>query len=256
MADQKESSVLFSLKELMSLEEDRIKQEDDNRKRKQAAELQARTDAERRAREAEEAQIAAESERRRQETQRQREEQARVEAIRQAEVERVRTNAESEARLRETQQKQEHERKLVALAQDKKKKHLTYISVGIGTLLIAGAVGAAVVYRASVTRQQELQAEQERTKKALAEKEATIKKLQNDFKAATDAIAAAEEKARKATNDEERRAAEAEREGAVAAQRRARTSMAAVGGSGAKPTSATPTPACTCQKGDPMCSCL
>ena len=31
MAEQKESSVLFSLKELMSLEEDRIRQEEDER---------------------------------------------------------------------------------------------------------------------------------------------------------------------------------------------------------------------------------
>ena len=53
MAEQKESSVLFSLKELMSLEEDRIKQEEDDRKRKEQAEQQARLDAERRAREEE-----------------------------------------------------------------------------------------------------------------------------------------------------------------------------------------------------------
>ena len=67
MAEQKESSVLFSLKELMSLEEDRIKQEDDDKKRKEQAEVQARLDAERRAREAEEARLASDQERRRQE---------------------------------------------------------------------------------------------------------------------------------------------------------------------------------------------
>jgi molecular chaperone GrpE len=42
MAEQKESSVLFSLKELMSLEEDRIRQEEAERQRAQQAELQAR----------------------------------------------------------------------------------------------------------------------------------------------------------------------------------------------------------------------
>ena len=60
MAEQKESSVLFSLKELMNLEEDRIRQEESARKAKQEAELQARLDAERRQREEEEARLAIE----------------------------------------------------------------------------------------------------------------------------------------------------------------------------------------------------
>lgn len=60
MAEQKESSVLFSLKELMSLEEDRIRQEDNDKKRKEEAEMQARLDAERRARDAESAAAVSE----------------------------------------------------------------------------------------------------------------------------------------------------------------------------------------------------
>src|SRR5262245_59088479 len=97
MAEQKESSVLFSLKELMTLEEDRIKQEDDDRKKKEQAEVQARLDGERRAREAEEERVRQENERKRQEDQRTREEQARVEAIRQGEVEKARKDAENQA---------------------------------------------------------------------------------------------------------------------------------------------------------------
>ena len=42
MAEQKESSVLFSLKELMNLEEDRIRQEDDEKRKRAEAEVQAR----------------------------------------------------------------------------------------------------------------------------------------------------------------------------------------------------------------------
>ena len=45
MAEQKESSVLFSLKELMNLEENRIKEEEQEKDRR------ARADAERKARE-------------------------------------------------------------------------------------------------------------------------------------------------------------------------------------------------------------
>ena len=50
MAEQKESSVLFSLKELMNLEEERIKQEEQERERQAAAVLAAQQDAEKRAR--------------------------------------------------------------------------------------------------------------------------------------------------------------------------------------------------------------
>jgi len=62
MAEQKESSVLFSLKELMNLEEDRIRQEDDEKKKRAEAEVQARTEAEKRAREQEQARLHAEEE--------------------------------------------------------------------------------------------------------------------------------------------------------------------------------------------------
>ena len=37
MAEQKESSVLFSLKELMNLEEDRIRQEEDTKRKAEEA---------------------------------------------------------------------------------------------------------------------------------------------------------------------------------------------------------------------------
>ena len=62
MSEQKESSVLFSLKELMNLEEDRIRSEEADRAAQAAAAEQARLEAERTAREAEEARIRAEEE--------------------------------------------------------------------------------------------------------------------------------------------------------------------------------------------------
>ena len=82
MAEQKESSVLFSLKELMNLEENRIKEEEAEKaaRARAEAERKAREDAERRA--AEERRLREEEEARRGEEQRKREELARVEAIR------------------------------------------------------------------------------------------------------------------------------------------------------------------------------
>ena len=77
MADQKESSVLFSLKELMNLEEDRIREEEAQKAARARAELEAREARERAAREAEERRLREEEERRRSEELRKREEQTR-----------------------------------------------------------------------------------------------------------------------------------------------------------------------------------
>src|SRR5277367_2853584 len=99
MSEQKESSVLFSLKELMNLEEDRIKQEEQEKRRQDEAATHARMEAERRVREEEESRIRAEEERRHADEQRTREDAARLEAIHTAEIERTRLEAENSARL-------------------------------------------------------------------------------------------------------------------------------------------------------------
>src|SRR5690606_11167598 len=99
MAEQKESSVLFSLKELMNLEQERIAKETaqqqrqarEARERREAEELALREAAERKAREAEEA--------RRAEEQRRREDTARLEAIKHAEIERAKAETEHRAQM-------------------------------------------------------------------------------------------------------------------------------------------------------------
>lgn len=146
MAEQKESSVLFSLKELMSLEEDRIKQEEDARKRAEDAAMQARQAEERRKQEEENARLREAEERRRQEEQRSREEQARVDAIKQAEVERARLEAENRARMETLARQQAHEKEIAALSQDKSKKNLRLIvGLTIGALfIVAGGAGAFI----------------------------------------------------------------------------------------------------------------
>src|SRR5881394_4441040 len=74
MPEQKESSVLFSLKELMNLEEDRIKQEEADKDRRARQEADAKAAAERAARDAEERRIREEEEARRVEDLRRKEE--------------------------------------------------------------------------------------------------------------------------------------------------------------------------------------
>jgi len=255
MAEQKESSVLFSLKELMSLEEDRIKQEDDDKKRKEAAELHARQETERKALEAEQARMQGDNERRRQDEQRTREEQARVEAIRQGEVEKARHDAENQARLRAMGQQQEHERQLAALSQDKKKKQLTYIALGIGALLIFGGAGGGFAFYKSGQEQARITA----VKNAeIAEQKAQLDKLMGDLKAQGDAIATSEAALASAKSDADRSAALAKLELAKAEQKKTQTNIVNIQsrpppgtGGGTKPRTA-----CTCQAGDPLCACL
>ena len=115
MAEQKESSVLFSLNELMGLEEERIKEEE--------AAKAAQAEAERKAREAEELRLRQEEQRKLDEEEAKRraaemavkEEEARLEAIRQAEIEKAKAEAENEARLLAMKEQQRHEAQLAAL---------------------------------------------------------------------------------------------------------------------------------------------
>lgn len=252
MSENKESSVLFSLKELMSLEEDRIKQEDDDRRRREEAEQQARLDAERRARDAEEARMRAEEDRRRAEEQRQREESTRLDAIRHGEVERARAEAENQARLAAMRQQQEHEQKLTALTQDKKKKQLVYIAVGIGATLILALVGGGFALKSNMDEAARVQAAKDAE---IKEKEGQLTKLMAELKAQNEAVAAAQAEASSAKTEAERQAAQAKLAAAQDAQRKTQGNISRVqsrptGGGGGGPAK----PKCT--PGDPMCTDL
>ncbi len=177
MAEQKESSVLFSLKELMNLEEDRIKQEDDDEEAPGSRpRCRPRVEAERRAREAEEARMRAEDERRRRKSSAPREEQARLEAIRQGEVEKARLEAEQQARLRAMAQQQEHERQLAALTQDKRQEDSSRtIAVGIGAVLDPRRSSAAAT--PSRAQSDKARPRQRRRTREIAEQKAQLDKL-------------------------------------------------------------------------------
>jgi len=138
MSEEQESSVLFSLKELMSIEEDRIQAEEHASEEEIRQQEVARIQAEQAARAAEEARVQAEEERRRQDEQRQREEEARIAAIGQAEMAKAQAETENKARLEAMAAQQAHEQKLVALRQDKIKKRLQRAAIALVVLVIAG----------------------------------------------------------------------------------------------------------------------
>ena len=246
MAEQKESSVLFSLKELMNLEEDRIKQEEDDRKRKEEEALRAKLDGERKAREAEETRLRAAEEERRVQEQRSREEQARIDAIRQGEVEKARLDAENAARMEAIRHQQEHERQLVHMKETSGKKKLTFMIAGLAVLFVAGAIGGGIAIKNSMDDADRVRAEKVALEAKLTELDSEKKRIQLEIEKAS-----GEEKERlmKQLADKEREIASAKTT-PVTGPAKART-----GGPGpaAKPKSDKP---CNCQPGDPLCSCL
>jgi colicin import membrane protein len=247
MAEQKESSVLFSLKELMNLEEDRIKSEENEKKRQEDAAMQARLDAERRVREEEEARMRAADESRRQSEQRTREESARVEAIRHAEMEKARLDAENAARLEQLKQHQEHEHRIHALGQDEGKKKLKFIAIGAVVFLFLVMVGGGFAINSTLQKQKALEAQLN---------------TMNDERDALNA------KLKNATSPEERAALQAEidvkNDAIEAAKKNPGTPAPAAkpayhppaGGGGAAPVKPAVKPPCDCKTGDPLCSCL
>jgi colicin import membrane protein len=250
MSEQKESSVLFSLKELMNLEEDRIKGEEADRAASAAAAEQARLEAERVAREAEEARIRAEQERRRLEDQRAREEHARLEAIRQGEIEKARLEAEQRARLEAMEAQQKHERSLAAIKEDEGKKKLRNMLIGgaIFAVLVIG-IGGFFAYK----NQQQAEAD----KQAQA---AQLREAQEELKRKTAAFEEAQKKADSIKSQLDAAQSEAERERLKAAladaQRVADSAKKSVGGGGPAPKAgdAPAAPKKKCTPGDPLCT--
>jgi colicin import membrane protein len=251
MSEQKESSVLFSLKELMNLEEDRIKQEEDTRAAQAAAAERARIEAERQAREAEEARIRAEEDRRRTDEGRAREETARLEAIRHAEIERARVDAEGRARMEAMAAQQQHERSLAAINQDKSKKNLRNLLIaGIVGVIAIGSVSGYLIKKNLDEKEAQAIAVSAQLKQAQEEKaklDAQIKASDAKQTQLNAQLASAKDEATRLALQKQ---LDEEQEKSKALKR---------GGGGARPAAGggdKPKAACNCTPGDPLCSCL
>ena len=194
MAERKESSVLFSLRELRSIEEERIAEEEAARRRADEERKRAAEDAERRVREAEEARrlAAEEAERRgREEAERhhregrlrveEAERRARVEA--QAQLEQQRLHKEMELRAMEVQ----------------RKRPTALIAVAVILLVAVGGLGFFAYKKSQESEQldKQLAALQDQMDRTSGEVNGLAGKLQQDLEAI-----------RAAKTEEERKAAE------------------------------------------------
>ncbi len=169
MADRKPNSVLFSLKELRRIEDDRVQQEEDDVVKQREDEISAKENAERKAREAEEARIQAEEDRVKAEEQeqdrKQREGELRVQ------------EAERRARV-EAEMKLEQSRIAMEIDAREKAKKLPWGTIGtiIGILVV---VVAGLGYFSYQKNQ-----EKEATDVKLAKARAAEGKLNKEFQAA------------------------------------------------------------------------
>lgn len=254
MAEQKESSVLFSLKELMNLEEDRIKQEEDEKARAEQAVVDARLAEERRLREEEEARQQAADNARRAEEQRQREEAARLEAIRQGEVEKAKADAENQARLAAMRQQQEHEQKLTAINQDKKKKQLTFAIGGVVALLVLVGVGAGIAINQSNAKTQaaleEMRARENEVaalQASMTQQKAEAARIDEQLKSTTDVATRLQLEKQKQENEKRQKEIAANEAAAAAAAARAKANSGSKGSSASAPKG-------SCPPGDPLCT--
>ena len=243
MSEEQDSSVLFSLKELMTLEEDRIRTEEEERQRAAEDAEHARQDAERRAREEELARMASEEQRRREDEARSREEAVRLDAIQRGELEKARADAEQRARMEAMTAQQEHERQLATLKHDKGKKQLRNMLIGGGLVVVlGGSLAGWAAYRsytenqarmaAEARQRQLLEDEKDRLRREKDESEKKMAQLMEDLKGA------------KSEADRARIQAEIESE---------RSKNAKVGG-GVLPKGGGETPKKACKPGDPLCS--
>jgi len=167
MSQQKEDSVMFSLRSLMEIEEERIKQEEDSKRRAEEETRLRAEEARRREEEEKAAKIrAAEEARLAEERRRQEEEDKRKREREEAEL-RIRLQAESQEREREMQRRLEHEQKM-ALIEAQKAKGIPAAAVAGIIFVLAAGVGLGGFYGYYRPHMQELQAQENARRAAIA----------------------------------------------------------------------------------------
>jgi Skp family chaperone for outer membrane proteins len=187
-SDRPDDSVLFSLKELRRLEDERVKAEADARRAQAEAERRAKLEAEQRARD-EEARRAREEEEQRRRAESEREARQREDRLRVEEAER-RARVEGELKLKEQQRLEEQRQRHV---HGRRFGRSAGMAAAVGALLFV-AVGGGLAAWAS----QQHQTEKEALEREIARRDEQARAAQLDFEAK---IRALEEKAQRDVAD-------------------------------------------------------
>lgn len=248
---QKESSVLFSLHELMDLERDRIEAERQQRERAERAAAEAIAAEERRKIEAEYARARAVEEAALREEERRREEAARLSAMQLAEIHRAKADADHWAKLEAARQEHEHVQRLQALREDKGKKKLLYGVIVSVTLLVVLGVSGGIALKRSAEEAETARLAAEANRRERDSLIADGERLRGEQAQLDQRYRAAKTEADRLLLQKEQERIRAE-EARIAGEIKRRTPLAGPS-DGVKPSK--PKPTCQCPPGDPLCAC-
>jgi colicin import membrane protein len=251
MAERPETSVMASIQDILrdaQSREEQDKQEAEQRARDEEKRL---IDEQRKRQQDEEARLRSEEDERMRRSHEEQRRQAEIQAMQEATVQRARAEAEAQARLAEMTARQEHERHLHTIGQDKHKKRLTMILMGLGAFVVIGGIVGGVAIKRSMDENAALKVQQAQLQAQIDDSNAKEAKLQAELANAKDP---AEVAALQAQLD-----AEKQRNSQLQTQASTKkpTSVGGPGpGPGPKPGGGGPAKPCNCTPGDPLCSCL
>jgi colicin import membrane protein len=258
MAERQETSVMASIQDILRDAQSREEEERVEAEKRARAEEQRRIDDVRRKQEEEAARLRAEEEERDRKAYEEKRRSAELAAMQGAAVERAKAETEAKARLAEMTARQEHERHLHALTQDKGKKNLRMVLIGLAVLFVGAAIGGGVYLKNVSDQKEALAARVREAQDKLDEAEAQTQKVRAELANTKDpekiaALQAELAKAQQAADDAKAKAVEVKK-----------PTYAGGGGGGGGGGGAAPAPkpaskpgaACNCTPGDPLCSCL
>jgi colicin import membrane protein len=252
MAERQETSVMVSIQEILRDAQSREEQEKREAERRAREAEQRRLDEIRRRQEEEAARLRAEEEDRQRRAFEEQRRQAELQALQEATIQRAKAEAEAQARLAEIASRQEHERQLHALSQDKHKKRVQMIAIGLGVVFFVGAIGAGVVIKQMMDKTATLELKARQLEDDKKEEESQQARLKAELEQTKDPqqIAALQAQLQETQSKLEsiRNAANEVKRGNVGAA----VPAPAVHRSG-QPAPGKP---CNCTPGDPLCSCL
>jgi colicin import membrane protein len=253
MAERQETSVMVSIQEILRDAQSREEQEKVEAEQRAREAEQRRLDDIRRRQEEEAGRLRAEEQERERRVFDEQRRQVELKALQEATIHRARTEAEAQARLAEMTARQDHERQLHALSQDKHKKRVQWIAIGLGVFFFVGAIGAGVVIKNVMDQKNAAQALARQYESEKQDVEQQQSRLKAELEQTKDPEKIAQlqrelqERERTLEDLRFREKMQAPVKGAVGPR------PAGKPPGGDKPASGKP---CNCTPGDPLCSCL